>query len=227
MELKKSNKANLERMRGLFFQVGLILALGLVLTAFKWGKYSKTFDFTDDPGYPLDLMDEPVTIQPTQPIKHAPPPVQPEILLLTTFDDPTFDPLDFTEPDVDLIIPTFGVDFGNNIPPETTEIYEEFTVDIQAEFMGGGTEKFQKWVMEHIKYPQVAIDNGIDGKVFIKFVIDRTGNLTGIKIVRGVDESLDEESVRVLNLSPQWKPAIKNSKPVAVQYQMPLNYRLQ
>lgn len=79
---------------------------------------------------------------------------------------------------------------------------------------------------KNVKYPVLAMENGIQGKVFIQFVIERDGSITDVKVARGVDASLDKEAVRVVQSMPKWKPGKQRGKPVRVAYTLPINFQL-
>lgn len=227
MKPKKTNKANLDKKRVLFFEIGLLVALGAVLAAFEWGtEYKSEVDGWETKGTdtPIELF-PPVTNPEME--KKAPSRVPNEIINITELqvDDPGLifeDPTDYSIPAID---PGAGYVAPKEEIDETPS--KEFEVDVQAQFMDGGTDRFLQWVMQQIKYPEVASSNGIGGKVYVSFVIDKSGKLTQVKVLRDVDASLVQETIRVLNMSPAWKPAIKKGKVVAVQYQMPVNFRLQ
>ncbi|HEX2936203.1 MAG TPA: energy transducer TonB [Bacteroidales bacterium] len=228
MKLKKTNKANLDKKRVLFFEIGLLVALGAVLAAFEWGtEYKSEIDGWETRGTdtPIELF-PPVTIPDME--KKVPARIPNEVIHITDLEVPDgMEPV-FVDPG-NYSIPTFEPGAGYVAPKEEIDDTpsQEFEVDIQAEFMKGGPDLFLKWVNENIKYPQVAVDNRIQGTQYVSFVIDKNGKLTNIKILREIDASLAAETLRVLNMSPLWKPAIKKGKVVAVQYQMPVNYRLQ
>ena len=82
------------------------------------------------------------------------------------------------------------------------------------------------WIAKNVKYPVLAMENGIQGKVFIQFVIERDGSITDVKVARGVDASLDKEAVRVVQSMPKWKPGKQRGKPVRVAYTLPINFQL-
>ena len=90
-------------------------------------------------------------------------------------------------------------------------------------FPGGNV---QKWIAKNVKYPVLAMENGIQGKVYIQFVIERDGSITDVKVLRGVDASLDKEAVRVVKAMPKWKPGKQRGKPVRVSYTLPINFQL-
>jgi protein TonB len=225
MELKKTNKANLEKQRTLFFEIGLLIALGVVLAAFEWGTpYNSNIEIITGAGGAIEPEQAPVTIPDTE--KKTPPRVISDILNITEIDFPDVEGPVFFDPEGD--IPNFPITGTYQAPSEENNdvIAKEFEVDVQAQFMDGGTDKFLKWVMEHIKYPEVAENNNIEGRVSVSFVIDKKGNLTNIKILRDIDQSLTEETIRVLNMSPTWKPAIKKGRVISVEYQMPVHFKL-
>jgi protein TonB len=228
MKPKKTNKANLDKKRVLFFEIGLLVALGAVLAAFEWGtEYKSDIDDIVNKGKDIPIEILPPVTDP-QMEKKVPARLANEVINITDIDVPDDLAPIFDDPDK-YKIPPFDPGTGYVAPKDEIDNTpsKEFEVDIQAEFMKGGTDRFLKWVNENIKYPQIAIDNQIQGTQYVSFVIDKNGKLTNIKILREIDPSLIEETLRVLNMSPQWKPAIKNGKVVAVQYQMPVNYRLQ
>ncbi len=90
----------------------------------------------------------------------------------------------------------------------------------------GGQMVLRKYIAENIKYPKEAQKKGIQGKVFVGFVVDKKGNVTDVKIVKGVDEFLDKEAVRVVKAMPKWKPGKEKGKPVNVNYTVPINFAL-
>jgi protein TonB len=91
----------------------------------------------------------------------------------------------------------------------------------------GGQLALRKFIAQAIKYPVIAQENGIQGKVFVNFVVAKDGTVTNAKIARGVDPSLDKEALRVVNSLPKWKPGKQGGKPVRVSYTVPINFVLQ
>lgn len=111
-------------------------------------------------------------------------------------------------------------------PAENTNPNEVFpTSEIQPSFPGGEAA-FGKFLSDHIRYPAVAKENGVQGRVFVQFIVERDGSLTDMKIVRDPGSGLGDETTRVLKLSPHWKPGMQNGKPVRVQFTIPVNYSL-
>ena len=112
---------------------------------------------------------------------------------------------------------------GNAVQGKDAE-YAVSELDSQPEFPNGN-DGIVKYLSENIKYPKKALKNGITGKVFIQFVIDKTGKVTNVTAVRGVEKSLDKEAVRVIKSMPKWKPGIKDGQPVKVKYTIPINFK--
>ena len=102
---------------------------------------------------------------------------------------------------------------------------EFVVVEIMPEFPGG-TEALLKYISDNIQYPQYAKEHNIEGKVFVNFVIDTTGKVIRVKVVKGVDPSLDAEAVRVIESLPLWKPGMQKGKPVMVLFTIPINFSL-
>lgn len=99
-------------------------------------------------------------------------------------------------------------------------------LDVKPSFRGGDANEFSKWVNSQLKYPATAKKNGIQGRVTLQFTIEPNGRITNVEVVRGVDESLDEEAVRVVSQSPRWKPGYLDGKPVRVTYTFPVIFQL-
>jgi protein TonB len=95
-------------------------------------------------------------------------------------------------------------------------------VEVTPTFKGGGIEKFRDWVQKRTNYPQVAQDNGIQGKVFLTFVVERDGAVSNVKVVKGVDKLLDDEAVKAIESSPNWSPGLQRGRPVRVRFYIPL-----
>ena len=110
--------------------------------------------------------------------------------------------------------------------PEVVE-EEIFTiVETMPEFPGGGQEALFKFLQSEMKYPQVAKENGIQGTVFVNFVVGQDGKIRDVKVLRGVNKMLDDEAVRVVKAMPSWKPGKQRGKPVSVSYNLPIKFTL-
>jgi protein TonB len=104
-------------------------------------------------------------------------------------------------------------------------IYNEKEVDIMPEYPGGEQALFS-YIKNNIKYPKLAERDGVQGQVFIKFLITLDGNIDKIKIVKSIRDDIDAEAKRVIASMPKWKPAYKNDVPVNVELVIPLSFKL-
>ena len=112
---------------------------------------------------------------------------------------------------------------GNAVQGTDAE-YAFEQVEVKPEFPNGN-DGLVKYLSENIKYPKKALKNGVTGKVFVQFVIDKTGKVTNVVAVRGVEKSLDKEAVRVIKSMPKWKPGMKDGNPVKIKYTIPINFK--
>ena len=102
-----------------------------------------------------------------------------------------------------------------------------FTAVEQEPKFPGGEDAFRNYLGKNIRYPAIAKENNVQGKVFLSFVVERDGTLTDLKVVRGIGSGCDDEAMRVLRNSPKWKPGIQNGRPVRVSYTIPISFALQ
>ncbi len=228
MELKKSPKADLENKRNIFIQVGLVIALGVTLLAFEW---TNKVEQASSLGTMVqqDVEDEIIPITRVEEVKPPPPPPPPKVVeVLTIVDDDTEidDELEMedTEADENTVIDIAPVIQQEEEAEEESEVF--FIVENMPEFPGGELA-LRKFIANAIKYPVIAQENGIQGKVYVNFVVDKDGAVTQARIARGVDQSLDKEALRVVNSLPKWKPGMQRGKPVRVSYTVPISFVLQ
>ena len=99
-------------------------------------------------------------------------------------------------------------------------------VEEKPSFQGGDANQFSKWVNSRLVYPEIAKENGVQGRVFLQFTVEKDGSVTKVKVLRGVDPSLDKEAVRVVSMSPKWKPGKQRDRAVAVTYNFPVIFQL-
>ena len=110
------------------------------------------------------------------------------------------------------------------------EVVEEevfFIVEDMPSFQGKGQEGFREFISKNLRYPEIAAENGISGKVYVQFAVNSKGKVVDAVVVRGVDPALDKEAVRVVISSPSWAPGKQRGKPVKVQFTFPINFVLQ
>lgn len=225
MELKKSKKANLESKRTLFLEIGLALALLLVLLGFEWSRaeINKT-SLGELPDITGEEEIVPITRQELQQPK-TPPKPQPIVLELNIVDndvelDDEFELEDF-EADQDDMIEIIEME-----PEEETEDEIFVIVEDMPKFQGGGLNDFRLYIQANLKYPRIAEENSISGTVHVSFVVDKKGEISEITILRGVDPSLDNEVIRGLKAAPKWTPGMQRMKPVFVRMSMPVKFTL-
>lgn len=229
MELKKNPKANLEKMKLIFTEVGLVISLGVVFLAFEWkssGEINTDFATMQD----VVVEEEMIPITQQEEVKAPPPP--PEPVQVT-------DVINIVEDDVDIDdnLDIFDSEFREdvavkivNFQEEEEEIEEEqvfVVVEDMPGFGGGDSNKFREYIAKNLRYPDVAAENGIQGRVFVQFVVEPDGHVSNVKVVRGVDPSLDKEAIRVVESSPNWKPGKQRGKPVRVSFTFPIIFVLQ
>lgn len=227
MEVKKTPKADLESKKTVFLQIGLVVALSLVLVAFEWTSTDVNVDFSlqDED---IEVEEEIIPITRQEEVKPPPPPPPPAVA----------DILNIVEDDVELdeeleIMDTEMsqddiVDFSNMVfEEETRDEGEIFMIVEEMPEFPGGTEALQKYLAQSVRYPVIAQENGIQGRVYIQFVINQNGEVTNATILRGVDPSLDREALRVVEAMPKWKPGKQRNRPVRVSYTVPINFVLQ
>lgn len=237
MKQKKSSKADLQNRRILFLEIGLVVALGLVVASFSYtpDEY-RIRQLSAERGAPLDVMlssefivvpnDEeqsPIVVQPVGTRRIEPPQVEksapaPEVISIYSF--PDYDaPNDLVELELHEMIPDDGYGSGCGYPGCPLEILPSFE--------GGDINRFRAWVVNSIKYPAFACDNNINGRVVASFVIDKEGRVTEIKVLRSSSWMLSQEVVRILELSPRWMPARQQYKNVSFNYILPIEFQLE
>lgn len=224
MELKKSKKANLENKRSLFIQIGLVVALAVVFLAFEWKSYEKVeFDLQlEIPTIEEEII--PITRQETKP----PPPPQPQNQELNIVEDDVE-----VEEEVEINAEIDQeTEVEEYIPPPVEEEEEEvveveiFTVVEQMPEFPGGAGAMMKYLGDNIQYPQMAREIGTQGTVFVTFVVEPNGAITGVRILRGIGSGCDEEAIRVVKSMPKWTPGKQRGRSVRVQFNLPVKFIL-
>lgn len=228
MEIKKSQKADIENKRNIYLLLGLIIALLLVMFAFEYTTHPKKIELMGKIQI-QDVEEEIIPITREQEVQPPPPPPPPQVVEILNIVD------DDVELEVDLIIDTevtddMIIDVAPVIQTNIEEVEEDvqvfFIVEDMPEFPGGELA-LRQFLANSIKYPVIAQENGIQGRVFVAFVINIDGSVSEARIVRGVDSSIDKEALRVVNQLPKWKPGKQRGKPVRVSYNVPINFILQ
>ena len=229
MEVKKSPKASLENKRLLFTEIGLIVALLAVWGAFSYSTREKKVSDLMDVNQDIEVEEMVPITQETPP----PPPEAPKIPLLS-------DQIDIVEDDIKVDDDMFmnlednanmGVEIQDYVEQVEEEHVEEEAIPFQLvekkpKFQGGDANDFSKWVNSKLVYPEIAKENGVQGRVVLQFTVNPDGSVSGVKVLRGVDASLDKEAVRVVSSSPKWEPGRQRDRAVKVTYTFPVIFQL-
>ena len=229
MEVKKAPKANIETQKTTFFLMGLVVALAVLFVGFEW---SSTISKLDENVVVQDVMaEEEIEItqrDPTPP--PPPPPPEPELPeIIDVVEEKVENKIDLSSLEDDQSkaqVQTYTP------PPPPKPVEEEATDEIfvvvekQPEFPGGSSA-LMKFLSDNIKYPVIAQENGIQGRVITNFVVERDGSISDVQVIRGQDPSLDKEAVRVIKTMPRWTPGQQRGKPVRVRFTLPVVFRLQ
>ena len=225
MEVKKNPKVDLQNRKGIYLEIGMIVSLALCIVAFSIGQSKKTIEIVtvSGPEVEVELIDVTKTEEPkTQaPVKQAVKLISDAINVVkneTVIED-TFDFAEFTEDEI--VVEEIVVE---------EEIVEEpvfVKVEVMPSFMGGDLNTFRTWFSGEFKIPAVAAENGIQGKVVMKFVIEKDGSIGGIEFLQSPDKVYEDEARRVLMKSPRWTPGRQRDQVVRVFYILPIDCRLQ
>lgn len=228
MELKKNDQVNLEKGKGVFFQLGLVIAISLMLIAFEWtsgGLSENEFDTGNTEQIEEEII--PITRQEQpEPPKPPEPPKVTEVLQIVEDDVELEDELQLEDFEIDQETEVEIMEFTEEEEEvEEAEIF--FIVEDMPSFQGKGQDGFRTWIGNNLQYPEIAAENGISGRVFVKFVVEPDGSISNVQLVRGVDPALDKEAIRVVKSSPKWAPGKQRGKPVRVSFTFPINFVLQ
>ena len=223
MEAKKTDKADLTKKSGFFFSIGLLATMALVLTAFEWKQTDESL--VDLQGKNANIFEEMIEVPPTeQPPPPAPIIQQPQIVEV---------------PDTEEIKEDLNIKFDVEVTEETkveevvvAPVVEEENVDEifrvveETAEPKGGMPAFYKYVGEKIKYPAQARRMGVEGRVFVEFVVNRDGSIVDVRAIKGIGAGCDEEAVRIVQSAPSWKPGKQRGKPVRQKMVIPIIFKL-
>jgi tonB family C-terminal domain len=226
MELKKNPKVDLQNKRGILLEIGLIVALAVVIGAFLYTPKEVRVEKIDMNYGPVEEEITEITRQdqkPPEPPKKTEITVITDILNIVTNDTKITTDIGFAEFEED-------IEIVQQVAVQEEEIEEEqifYKVETMPSFMGGDLTTFRNWVQGKVKYPQLAQENNISGRVLLMFVVEKDGSLTNIEVLQTPDSSLSEEAIRVLKTSPKWTPGKQRNQSVRVKYTLPIDFRIQ
>ena len=229
MELKKSKKADLEKKKGMFLEIGLVVALAIVLVAFEWTK-GEDNKINENVVSEIEFEDEMMQITHREEPKPEPKPETPkvaEVLDIVDDDVEIEDDFDFdmeATQDTEYDFTSMMGDDDENI--EEDEVF--YIVEDMPTFNGGEpATEFRKFIAQNLQYPEIAAENGVSGRVIVQFAVNKVGKVVDAKVVRSVDSALDKEAIRVVMSSPKWTPGKQRGKAVKVLFTFPINFVLQ
>ena len=227
MELKKNPKADLEKRRGLYLEIGLVVILVAALVAFN----VKTYDKEEKVQFERQASEEQeeIIIQTQQ--EELPPPPPPEQPEVTTEFEVVEDEAEIKN---ELVVNAEVTEETKNIEITPVKIEEEeeeeeqqiFTVVENDPEFPGGMEALYKYLRDNIKYPQLARDNNITGRVYVTFVVERDGSIANPRVLKDIGGGCGAEAIRVVKSMPKWNPGKQRGKAVRVQFNLPVNFNL-
>lgn len=212
----------------MFLQVGLIIALIVCLGAMEWTSGQKKDSMFA--GMSEEAIEEeqiPVTEE-TPPEEIPPPEVTVTDLFEIVEDDVVIENevrFEDDETSEDKVVEIYAP----VLQAEEEEVEDEIFVIVEdmPKFRGGDINKFREWVQKRVRYPELAAENGIQGRVFITFVVEPNGTVSNVSISRSVDALLDEAAKEAVSASPKWEPGMQRGRPVRVRYSIPIIFQLQ
>ena len=227
MEVKKSPKADLEGKKSTWLLIGYVVVLAFMFVAFEWTQRDVKID-TSQAVADVVFEEEIIPITETPEQAAPPPPEAPKVAELLEIVDDQADIEESTTilnedntPKVEVkYVPVQVVEEE----PEEQTIFE--VVENMPDFPGGQTA-LMPYLAKNIKYPTIAQENGIQGRVLVSFVVGEDGYVEDVQVIKGVEPMLDKEAVRVIQSLPRWTPGNQQGKPVRVKYTVPVTFALQ
>ena len=219
MEPKKNPDIDLEKKRGLFIQIGLVVALFIVFRSLEYRAYEvAAFDLG---ALMMEDIEEEIIPITEREIKPPPPPPPMEELVIVEDEEEIEEELEIEDMEVD-------EETEIEIVEEEEEIEDDviFQVVEQMPKFGNGDADLLNYLSKNIKYPQMARESGISGIVYVKFVVDKTGKVGDVQVLRGIGGGCDKEAVRVVKGMPSWTAGKQRGKPVSVYYNLPVRFVL-
>jgi protein TonB len=228
MEIKKSPKADLEGKKQLSLLMGYVVALAVIFVAFEWG--SRDIVVAESAGVGDIFVEEEIEI--TRPEDTPPPVVEPPKQVVIEILNEVEDDVEVEEQEIlssedDQSAAQVQVFTPPVVEEEEEDTNQIFTVVEKAPLFPGGETEMMKYISSKIKYPVIAAENGIQGRVICSFIVNKDGKIVDAVVLRGVDSTLDKEALRVINSMPAWSPGEQRGKPVRVKYTLPVLFRLQ
>lgn len=228
MEIKKSPKADIENSKTTSLLIGLTVALGILFVAFEWAQ-SEIKIYEEALQNVVEEDEEMIEVTFREETPPPPPPPEPETVLS--------DVIEIKENTEEVETAEFSTEDDQNKGVEIHEVVqqveeeepEEQKIHVVVEKMPefpGGDDAMKRFLAKNIKYPLIAQENNIQGRVVCQFVVNSDGKIVDVQVVRGVEASLDAEAVRVIKSMPAWTPGRQGGKNVRVKYTLPIRFKL-
>lgn len=244
MQIKKSSSASLENQKAIYVLMGFVFVLSLCYVALEWTQHEVTkYEQADMDFLIEEEMDIQQTVQDNTP-PPPPPPEAPEVVqdvenINVVENDVETESFDFSSEDNGDDIKIEEAPIVTEVKDEVKEVVKEEKkdevdedvvfkiVESKPEFPGGDQALF-KYLSENVRYPAVALESGIQGRVICQFTVNKDGSICDVEVLRSAgDASLDKEAIRVIKSMPKWTPGKQRGKPVRVSYTLPVSFKIQ
>ena len=234
MQLKKNPEVDLNKNRNLYFVIGLTFVLGVTWGAVEYKTYERKFDLSNVNMLEDDEEDIPITEQlKTPPPPPPPPPPAPEVIEIVEDEEEVEETvIESTESDEDLIIEDIVVedDFEDIDVPfaviEDVPIFPGCESVAKSQRRACFQDQMNKHIRKNFRYPDIAQEMGIQGRVYVNFIISKDGSITNIRM-RGPDKNLENEAARIIGRLPKMTPGKQRGRAVRVPFSIPITFRLQ
>ncbi len=235
MQSKKAPKADLENYRGLFMLTGLVVALLITIFAIEYKKYDESVADLGELDVEVDDEVIPITQRELAP-PPPPPPPPPEVIEVVEDDVELEEELEIQVTETDEMEEVEVIEMEEEVSDEVLSfaVIESVPVFPGCEDEPSNDAKklcfqrqMQRFVAKNYEFPEMARQMGLQGRVYVSFVIEKNGTISNVEVVRGVDPLLDDEAKRVIKNLPKFTPAKQRGRPVRVAYTMPFNLKLQ
>lgn len=225
-EPKKTSKADLEKLRPLLFNLSLVITLLLIIAAFEWE--SATTDTKKTVVADKSAFEEIIDVPQTE----IPPPPPPQVIqqprIVEVPDQEEIEEEINVQFDIDVTDQSVSQEFKieTQVVVEEEEADKIFLVVEQPASPKGGMSAFYTFISQNIRYPAQARRMGVEGKVFVEFVVEKDGSLSSFTVIKGIGAGCDEEAIRILQLSPQWTPGKQRGQPVKQRMVLPIHFKM-
>lgn len=223
MDAKKNPKSDLRRYSGLFLEAGFVVAFAAVIYALNYTVSEKTYT---DLGQVEWADPDPIIVPVTRPAVEIVQPPMPKVAqILVIEDDPGVEDDDIdidveATPETRVII----IDYAEETDDPTDDPIVVFPAKKPS--FPGGEKALAEFIRNNVVYPEIARNNGINGKVYVQFVVNKKGKVEQIKVIRGVDAIIDQQAVNVVGKMPDWIPGESEGHPVSTYFTLPINFQL-